>query len=385
MRDPAVDRPIAFIPKTYKEEQLQLSAKHSTIFLKHTLELNFQRPPFTWRVRVTLQAAWAKNTTLLQRKQAVQTACRHIRFDRLHLFRDTVTEVVLSSEHDIATIRKLPLEQPNADKAEFRLDNRWYYTREDPSRICYPSFDFDASMTAVRLSDITKENKLAAGVHTVYHNHPLYVYKEIDRALYELSDTAILVQELCNLRLLRRSQYIVRLVGVVVSSNPYRTADTDGSLVLRGLLLDYHPNGTLADALQAADRSGGRPWRRWALQIALGLAELHCNSLAHMDLKPSNVVISVDGNAVLIDVSGRAFTQEWLRPRCVTSTRPPRKVWKHEYGVWAFGEQLLHMSSKSSDDMPARRTTRKKTRSRARARATATPSVDEPELQRLGR
>jgi tRNA A-37 threonylcarbamoyl transferase component Bud32 len=351
MRDPAVDHPVAFIPKTYKEEQPLLSAKHSTIPRKHTLELNFQRPPFTWRVRVTLQAAWAENTTLLQRKQAVQTECRRIRFDRLHLFPDTVTEVVLSSEHDIATVRPLPLE--HADKAEIKLDNRWYYTREDPSRIRYPSYDFDARTPAVHLSDIRKEKELAAGVHTAYHNHLLYVYKEIDRPLYELRDTAILVQELCNLRLLSRSQYIVRLVAVVVSSNPYRTADTDGSLVLRGLLLDYHPNGTLADALQSVDQSGGRPWRRWALQIALGLGELHRHGLAHMDLKPSNVVISADGNAVLIDVSGRAFTQEWLSPEMRDLFSPCSEGLdaRIQNDTWAFGQLLFLMGSKSTDDM----------------------------------
>lgn len=100
MRHPAVDHPVAFIPKTYKEERPFLHAKRSTIPRKHTLELNFNRPPSTWRVRVTLQATWAEHTTLLQRKHAVQAECRRIRFDRLHLFPDTVTEVVLSSEHD---------------------------------------------------------------------------------------------------------------------------------------------------------------------------------------------------------------------------------------------------------------------------------------------
>jgi serine/threonine protein kinase len=46
------------------------------------------------------------------------------------------------------------------------------------------------------------------------------------------------------------------------------------------------------------------------MQIAMGLNELHRHGITHMDLKPSNIVISEQGDTVLIDISGRAITQE---------------------------------------------------------------------------
>ncbi|KAG5287030.1 protein kinase [Histoplasma ohiense] len=59
---------------------------------------------------------------------------------------------------------------------------------------------------------------------------------------------------------------------------------------MRGILLDYHSEGTLEQALRAADGSN-HPWRRWALHIADALYRLHPRNNTHMDLKPSNVVI----------------------------------------------------------------------------------------------
>ena len=183
-----------------------------------------------------------------------------------------------------------------------------------------------------------------------------YVYKEVDRPLYEPGDTRILEQELRNLHLLRHSRAVVQLIAAVVSPNPYHTAETDedgNPAVLRGLLLEYHPNGTLQDALRTPEPEAGRPWQRWALQIASGLDELHCRQLTHMDLKPSNIVISADDDAVLIDISGRAISQEWLSPEMRGIFCP----WSLDLGpriqndVWAFGKILSHMACVSRKDM----------------------------------
>ncbi len=145
----------------------------------------------------------------------------------------------------------------------------------------------------------------------------LCVYRAEDRPLYEPRDTVVLEQELKNLKLVPGAKFIVQLVAVVVSTNPYQTAREDGDddpLVLRGLLLEYHPNGTLEDALRLSDQNAGQPWQKWAFQIAFELHGLHSQGLAHMDLKPSNVAISAKGDAVLVDTSGRTTIQEWLSP-----------------------------------------------------------------------
>ncbi|KAK8002325.1 hypothetical protein PG989_002044 [Apiospora arundinis] len=261
----------------------------------------------------------------------------------------------------MATDRVLPLTfdpraNERANEPEIYLYSRWFYQREDPLRVRFPPYELQG-MTPVRyLLEVQKELELAAGVHKVRianDDHP-YVFKEIDRPLYEPSDTDILEQELKNLELVRGSHFIVQLVAVVVSPNPYRTSTTAGDddfLVLRGFLLEFHPHGTLEDALQSPDPVGAQSLQRWALHIAMGLQELHNLKLTHMDLKPSNIVINAEGDAILIDISGRAITQEWLSPemRDLFSPCSEDLDTRIRNDFWAFRRLLSLMCSRSSD------------------------------------
>jgi hypothetical protein len=63
----------------------------------------------------------------------------------------------------------------------------------------------------------------------------------------------ILEQELKNLRFMSGVKHIVQLVAMLVSANPYQTNETDDADV-RSLLLEYHPAGTLEDALRLPDQ-----------------------------------------------------------------------------------------------------------------------------------
>lgn len=108
-------------------------------------------------------------------------------------------------------------------------------------------------------------------------DEPPYVYKEVGRPLYEPNDTEVLEQELRNLELSGDTKAVVRLIAAVMSINPYQTLETDTSsnaTVLRGMFLGHHPKGTLRDALRLPEPEIGRPWQRWALQIARGLEHL---------------------------------------------------------------------------------------------------------------
>jgi hypothetical protein len=59
---------------------------------------------------------------------------------------------------------------------------------------------------------------------------------------YSSSHTAVIQQELQNLRLFHGVPNIVQLVAVVFSTNPYLTADQDDNpAVIRGVLLEHHP------------------------------------------------------------------------------------------------------------------------------------------------
>lgn len=72
-----------------------------------------------------------------------------------------------------------------------------------------------------------------------------------------------------------------------------------------------------------------------------------------MDLKPSNIVISADYDAVLIDISVRATTQEWLCPEmrdlfCPWSQGPESRI---QNDVWALGKILLQMADASCNEV----------------------------------
>ena len=61
------------------------------------------------------------------------------------------------------------------------------------------------------MSEIRKKQELSVGVHEVRvnNNKKSYVYKEVDRPLYELRDSKVLEQELRNLELLHGTKGVV--------------------------------------------------------------------------------------------------------------------------------------------------------------------------------
>ncbi|KAL6620628.1 hypothetical protein ACP70R_035767 [Stipagrostis hirtigluma subsp. patula] len=88
-----------------------------------------------------------------------------------------------------------------------------------------------------------------------------------------------------------RSPHVVPCIGGRVGR--------DGSYQL---FLEYAPGGTLAD--EAARRGGRleeRDVRRYAADVARGLACVHGAGLVHGDVKPRNVVVGADGCAKLAD------------------------------------------------------------------------------------
>ncbi len=67
------------------------------------------------------------------------------------------------------------------------------------------------------------------------------------------------------------------------------------------LVMECHPRGTLLHALSSGQQ-GLLSWPQrlqLARQVALGLAHLHQQGIAHGDLKSANVLISADGKVRL--------------------------------------------------------------------------------------
>ncbi|KAL2137203.1 hypothetical protein VTI74DRAFT_6414 [Chaetomium olivicolor] len=288
-------------------------------------------PPERWQTLILQQAGrqWHSRVTFCgaiygirkvpgradgsKRRGDLEDLCRRIDFEKLPLLNDTVTEIIITPDQpENVPSQLLPL--VNSPKIESEYYRRhevgllWVRTREDPRR--FPVIENIApAVYKVQLrGDGTKS----------------YIYKAVEQPADEPRDSSFIEKELQNLEIFRGKDVpIVQLVAAVVSSNPYQTDHLNSDpekasdkLVLRGFLIEHHPNGTLEKAVDAANSDADpKQWRKWALQIAEALNTLHEKGIAHMDMKPNNVVISKDGNAVLIDISGvGGFTPKWLMP-----------------------------------------------------------------------
>jgi serine/threonine protein kinase len=164
---------------------------------------------------------------------------------------------------------------------------------------------YDSCVPSQDLSVIRKIKEFGIGVYLVHVDSDDYVYKEVDRPLYIPNDSETLELELRNLKRMQGYAGVIQLIAVVVSDNPYRTTKaTEDELPssLHGILLEYHLNGMLQDVLQSPKPD--YPWHCWALEITYTLKALHQNGIAHMDLKPENIVLDRSMHAIVINISG---------------------------------------------------------------------------------
>lgn len=67
------------------------------------------------------------------------------------------------------------------------------------------------------------------------------------------------------------------------------------------LLLDYCPGGDLSRLLKRERRFTEERARLYTAQILLAIQYLHKRDIIYRDLKPDNVVVDADGNALLTD------------------------------------------------------------------------------------
>lgn len=152
--------------------------------------------------------------------------------------------------------------------------------------------DFDAHMSGfvykIRVGDQVMIKKEVPGAEVV------------EEFLYEIHA----------LHSLQDSNHVIGFRGLVT--------DDDGEIV-KALLLDYCPKGTLMDRIYDDCKTTylGIPWRkreRWARQIIQGLADLHDSGFVQGDLTLANVVLDDKENAKIIDVNRRGCPVGWEPP-----------------------------------------------------------------------
>ncbi|OAX80095.1 hypothetical protein ACJ72_05577 [Emergomyces africanus] len=73
-----------------------------------------------------------------------------------------------------------------------------------------------------------------------------------------------------------------------------------------------------------------------------------------MDIKPSNIVIDSEGNAVLIGISGvGGITRQWCSPEIQHETYPFGLPFEQRRlnDIWAYGKLLSEIGSHAKDDL----------------------------------
>jgi hypothetical protein len=186
------------------------------------------------------------------------------------------------------------------------------YATSESYRARYPCVPFVQYRDIIGIEE--NESKLAQGVYKVMDitRNESYIYKEP-----KIPDD---IKSQCNeieaLLLLSNSPHIIKLRGLVVSTNPYITQlSLPSQPIVRGFLLQYASYGTLGNLL--ATDSQQLLWSQrlsWAKQIALGLQAIHDAGMFHMDLKSFNVVIDEKYDAFIIDLARNGTTYGWNAP-----------------------------------------------------------------------
>ncbi|KAH8707028.1 kinase-like domain-containing protein [Phaeosphaeriaceae sp. PMI808] len=351
---------IDFVPRSYEEDEIWEKGMGPR---SRSLRLVYHSLHPTWHVKVTfrgtLQSAQTSTFAAKQvRREQLMNLCLYIGFDVIRLLDDTVTGLIIECQQD-PTSNMLGFKKRLDIESEYSpiIDQLCVRVQEDPTRVRYPTYDTSVGFVPTKeVSEITKTEELGMGVHKAHitGDEITYVYKEVDRPLYEPRDSETLEQELRNLILLRGVDGVVQLAAAVVSRNPYQTMSinsSDGQTVLRGILLVYHSNGTLQSFLQSPKKD--LPWFQWAIQITSALSRLHEFGITHMDLKPTNIVLStIAMEVVLIDVSGVGGTsRDWLSPEMRTLSEPLSEDLKSriQNDIWALGKIVSVMANATSD------------------------------------
>ncbi|KGO70185.1 hypothetical protein PITC_096440 [Penicillium italicum] len=129
---------------------------------------------------------------------------------------------------------------------------------------------------------------------------------------------------------------------------------TNSPAVITGFLLEHYSGGSLEQIFEDEFQFDALPIQ-WALQIGTALRSLHKRGRTHLDIKPSNIVLDANKNAVLIDVSGTGgYVWEWLSPEMQiliqqnSETSPANAPFEARVSTdcWAYGRLLSAIAEK---------------------------------------
>ena len=275
---------------------------------------------------------------------------RFFDFRRLAILDNTLTEVIfLNGDPETTEPIKLYREPEDTNRFTKLVKNLRFYIRKDPLRVVYPLCLQFPSFRAINVVELKEEDEIADGVFRVLYKRDKkpYILKVVNRPFYQPRDSDVIQKELENLEQFKGVVGIVQPASIAVFANPYATSQNCAKqMVISGILLEYYSGGSLQRVFNEK-RIREFDWERWAVQIGNALDIFHRAKKTHMDIKPSNVVLDDDGNAVIIDISGiGGVTHEWRAPEIRDEISPfdlPFQT-RRLNDIWAYGKLLTEIA-----------------------------------------
>ncbi|EDR05258.1 uncharacterized protein LACBIDRAFT_303582 [Laccaria bicolor S238N-H82] len=163
-------------------------------------------------------------------------------------------------------------------------------------------------LPTVPIAELRKVEALHADVDLVKWQSEPFAFKK------SVEDPEGTIQELTILDKLSNSPNIIDVTGIVVNQDK----------TIRGFLMPYIPAGNLRVLFERIRKDEGvahdqliLDWSnklRWALQIVQGVVDLHSIAAYNGDLKPENIVVAQDGQAILIDFLPMGISDMFAAP-----------------------------------------------------------------------